>query len=197
MNMDDGSQRGRSSLGHTPLEIVDWAQDLGIANGQQLLAIDLRARSLAMAHSNATGQGLVSTGMLGADIVQLSAGDSFVPHTHPGDHLLVVLGGQGTITYGGKIYPTRAGQVYKIEGHVPHAVGAITDHVILAIGSPHIPVDSIDRMVPVEYQAVTAETNQLHCLLCEVAATYPERLHDLKCPHCPCLDCNPYTASSI
>jgi len=78
-----------------------------------------------------------------------------------------------------------------IEGKVPHAVGAITDHVILAVGAPHMPVDSVERMTPVEYEAVTAELNELHCLICDKIAIYPQRLHDAECPHCPCIDCNP------
>ena len=173
------------------IKIVRWASDLGVVD-DQVLGIDLAIRPAHMAHSNATGMGLVSNGFLGADIIRLSAGDGFVPHTHPGDHLLIVVGGQGTITYDGKIYPTRAGQIYMVAGKVPHAVGAITDHVILAVGAPHKPVDSVDRMTPVEYQDVTAEINQLHCLICNISATYPDRMHDVGCPHCPCIDCHPY-----
>jgi len=173
------------------IKIVRWASDLGVVKNQ-VLGVDLAARMAHMAHSNATGESLVSNGFLGADIICLSAGDGFVPHTHPGDHLLIVVGGQGTITYDGKIYPTRAGQIYMVEGKVPHAVGAITDHVILAVGAPHRPVDSVDRMTPVEYQDVTAEINQLYCLICNISATYPDRMHDVGCPHCPCIDCHPY-----
>lgn len=166
------------------LEIVRWARDLGL-NGEQALGIDLGERPVQLAHSNATGEGLVSNGVLGADVIRLAAGDGFVPHTHPGDHLLIVVGGRGTITCGGKIYPTRAGELYMVEGLVPHAVGAITDHVILAVGSPHRPVDAPDRMKPVGYDAVTANIDDLHCLICDLHARYPRRLHEAGCPHCP------------
>jgi quercetin dioxygenase-like cupin family protein len=176
---------------HGELRIVRWADDLGIA-GEQLLGIDLGARPVGVAHSNATGEGLVSNGLLGADVIRLAAGDGFVPHTHPGDHLLVVVGGRGTITCGGKIYPTRAGEIYMVEGEVPHAVGAITDHVILAVGSPHRPVDAPDRMAPVGYDAITADVDDLHCLICDLHARYPRRLHEVGCPHCPCCECHPY-----
>src|SRR6266702_3055891 len=84
--------------GDGTIKIVRWASDLGVVN-DQVLGVDLGARLAHMAHSNATGQSLVSNGFLGADIIRLSAGDGFVPHTHPGDHLLIVIGGQGTITY--------------------------------------------------------------------------------------------------
>jgi quercetin dioxygenase-like cupin family protein len=175
------------------LKIVKWADDAG-HDGQrhsQLLSVSTRARKCKMAHSHATGEGTVSNGYLGADVIHVHAGQGFVPHTHPGDHLLIVIGGRGTITYGGKIYPTEAGQIYMIDGEVPHAVGAITDHVILAVGSPHRPVDSEDRMRPVAYEAVTAQVNELHCLICDIRAKLPLRLHDRGCPHCPCDCCYP------
>jgi quercetin dioxygenase-like cupin family protein len=175
------------------LKIVKWAEavDRGSTNHEheQLLRVSLKPRPVRMAHSTATGQGTVSNGYLGADIIRVQAGEGFVPHTHPGDHLLIVIGGRGTITYDGKIYPTEAGQIYMIDGNVPHAVGAISDHVILAVGAPHKPVDSEDRMKPVEYEAVAARINELHCLICDVTATLPTRLHDLGCAHCPCDRC--------
>jgi quercetin dioxygenase-like cupin family protein len=150
-----------------------------------------------MVHSNATGEELVSNGLLGAGIIRLAAGDGFVPHTHSGDHLLIVVGGLGTITYGGKIYPTKAGDIFMVEGQVPHAVGAITDHVILAIGSHYRPVDSAERMTPVDYEAVTTDLDELHCLICDIHARPPHRLHDAECPHCPCFDCNPYEVAPV
>jgi quercetin dioxygenase-like cupin family protein len=173
------------------LKIIKWAEAIGYDGHHhaQLLSISMNGRRAKMAHSHATGEATVSNGYLGADIIHVRAGQGFVPHTHPGDHLLIVIGGRGTITYGGKIYPTEAGQIYMIDGDVPHAVGAITDHVILAVGSPHKPVDSIDRMTPVPYEAVAADIKQLHCLICDIKAALPGRLHDLGCPHCPCADC--------
>jgi peptidase E len=84
-----------------------------------------------------------------------------------------------------------------VEGAVPHAVGAVTDHVILAVGAPHKPVDAVDRMTPVEYQAVTAESKVLECTICGLAAAYPIRIHEMGCPHCPCLGCNPYPGMPV
>jgi len=171
------------------LNIKSWATAAGSDSGKQLLAVSLAERPSKMAHSSATGEGLVSNGFLGADMIRLKAGQGFVPHTHPGDHLLVVVGGEGTITYNGSIYPTHAGQILMIDGQVPHAVGAITDHVILAVGAPHRPVDAEDRMKPVEYQEVTANIDELHCLICDLQSKLPDKLHEAGCPHCPCYDC--------
>ena len=170
------------------LKIVRWAADLGLAEGQ-MLGIDMQHRPAPIAQSNASGQGLVTNGQLGADIIQLDAGDGFVPHTHPGDHLLIVIGGKGTVTFDGKIYPTAAGEIYMIEGSVPHAVGAVTDHVIMAVGSPHKAVDAPDRMGVVDYQTVVSDIGELECLICGKSASYPQRLHDLGCTHCPCTQC--------
>jgi quercetin dioxygenase-like cupin family protein len=171
------------------LAIVRWASDLGV-NGAQLLGVGTGERPTPLAHSNATGEALVSRGMLGADVIRLAAGTGFVPHTHPGDHLLIVIGGQGTIAYGGKIYPTQAGEIFLVAGEVAHAVGAITDHVILAVGSPHRPVDDPHRMTAATYESVTAEFSELHCLLCNLRVHSPQRLHDVGCQHCPCADCH-------
>lgn len=173
------------------LKIIKWADAIGYdaEHHAQLISVNMHARSAKMAHSTATGEGTVSNGYLGADVIHVRAGEGFVPHTHPGDHLLIVIAGQGTITYGGRIYPTDAGQIYLIDGDVPHAVGAITDHVILAVGSPHKAVDAPDRMTLMPYEAVTANISELHCLICDVKARLPYRLHDYNCGHCPCAKC--------
>jgi quercetin dioxygenase-like cupin family protein len=174
------------------LILQPWA-NASIEEQQTILYVDHRPRTQHLAHSPATGEGLVSNGRMGVDLIQLSAGRGFQPHTHPGDHLLIVIGGRGTLTYDGVIYPTQAGQVYCIEGQVPHAVGAITDHVILAVGSPHKAVDDPERMIPVEYQAIVAATASVTCLICQRTTWLPEHMHDRGCPHCPCLVCQPET----
>lgn len=166
------------------LRIAHWADDLGI-DAQQVLGIDLSRRPTPMVATTATGLGLVSNGHLGVDVIRVAAGQGFAPHTHGGDHLLIVIGGRGTIAYDGVVYETNAGDVYLIEGDVPHAVGAITDHVILAVGVPHQPVDSDRRQAIVEYEAVAAGLGDLACDICQVTAKVPLRLADVGCPHCP------------
>src|SRR5207302_2015438 len=98
-----------------------------------------------------------------------------LPHTHPGHHVLIVIGGRGTITFDGKIYETQAGHSYLIAGAIPHAVGAITDHVIIAIGAPHKAVDAHDRMMPVPYEEVLAAEGDLECMICKKYARIPMR----------------------
>lgn len=170
------------------LRIRRWADSVGQSGeNQQILHVSTEERPCAMVATAATGAPLVTNGHLGVDVIRVPAGAGFAPHTHPGDHLLVIVGGSGTIAYDGKIYPTSAGDVYLVEGAVAHAVGAITDHVILAVGVPHMPVDSDSRQELVEYSAVAADVQSVRCLICDLVATLPTRLAELGCQHCPSL----------
>jgi quercetin dioxygenase-like cupin family protein len=95
----------------------------------------------------ALGVPLHTNGHLGADLLHVKAGDRFPVHVHPGDHLLVCLGGTGTISVGEVTYHVRPGDIYMVDGAVPHAVGAgDEDHILMAIGAPHKPVASPERM---------------------------------------------------
>jgi quercetin dioxygenase-like cupin family protein len=100
----------------------------------------------------AVGHPMHSNGHLGADLIHVAAGDQFPVHTHPGDHLLYCVSGHGTITVDQVVYEIHPGDLYMVDGMVPHAVGAITNHTILAIGSPHKAVDSPERMTWVDWQ---------------------------------------------
>lgn len=170
------------------LTIARWAHAT-IDENVTSLNISHDERPIQMHGAAATGLDLVSNGIVGADIIRLPAGSGFPPHTHPGHHVLVVLGGQGTITYNGQVYPTQAGEIYLIEGSVPHAVGGISDHVILAVGAPHRPVASRDRMKVVRYIEVLSPIGDLHCRICDMQSQLPAYLHDLGCSHCPCHSC--------
>lgn len=106
----------------------------------------------------ARGLPLHSNGQLGADMLHVAAGRQFPVHTHPGDHLLYCLSGEGTMSLAGKTYKIYPGDLYMVDGQVPHAVGAITDHVLVAIGSPHKPVDSPERMTFVDWEGRLVDT---------------------------------------
>ena len=133
----------------------------------------------------ATGQSVLSNGHIGADLIHLPAGECFLPHTHLGDHLLFVLAGEGPITINGKITGTSAGPAYLVEGRRVHAVGAITDHVILAVGAPHRPVDDPRRQVLVEYDAIRGDTGIVTCGLCSLTAPSLPELAASGCAHVP------------
>lgn len=97
--------------------------------------------------SDASGKPMLTNGHLGVDMLYLPPRYSFPLHTHPGDHLLLTVRGSGTATFGGVVYEVSPGDLYMIEGGVPHAVGSGAEgHWLLAIGAPHKSVDAPDRM---------------------------------------------------
>jgi quercetin dioxygenase-like cupin family protein len=153
------------------------------------LNVDLGPRPVQLTDSVATGLPLVSNGYLGADIIRLGKGERFRPHVHIGDHLLLAIGGEGTVTFGGRIYPVFAGEIYLVPGGIPHAVGAISDHVLLSIGAPHRAIDAFDRMQAVSYEEIVSEPGDMECLLCGLTSQGVARLHEHGCQHCPCPDC--------
>jgi quercetin dioxygenase-like cupin family protein len=171
------------------LDIVTWAKNT-LCDDHTDLRVEHAELPVQMHGArDATGLALVTNGAVGADLLRLPAGSGFVPHTHPGHHVLIIVGGVGTITYDGRVYETHAGQTYLVEGEVPHAVGAITDHLIVAVGAPHKAVDADDRMEAVPYEEVIAPEGDLTCMICDLRAVVPTRLHDVGCSHCPCQDC--------
>ncbi len=64
-----------------------------------------------------------------------------------------------------------------VAGDIPHAVGGITDHTILAVGSPHRSVGDDSRMKPVAYEEITASLGSLECLICHKSSSLPHFLH--------------------
>jgi quercetin dioxygenase-like cupin family protein len=123
------------------------AESLRIANLAKL-ALSVSRDGVPVHGADALGLGLHSNGQLGADLLWVPAGKRFPVHTHPGHHLLLCLSGTGTITLDKITYRVGPGDFYMVDGLVPHAVGAAeeTDHILVAIGSPHKPVDSPERM---------------------------------------------------
>lgn len=105
----------------------------------------------------AVGIPMLSNGHLGVDMLHIEAGQQFPVHTHPGDHLLYCVRGEGTITINETTYRVTPGDIYMVDGSVPHAVGAYSDHWLLAIGAPHKPVDSPERMSFVNWDGSPAE----------------------------------------
>ena len=186
MLMPDSSPRREGYLWPDgSLRLARWAE--AISDHEFRVSTEERPRIIEA--TKASGEGLISNGHLGADIIRCASGGGFAPHTHVGDHLLFVIAGEGTITYNGRIYPTHPGQVYLVEGAVPHAVGAITDHVLLSVGAPHRAVDAGDRQAPKEYESILADFAYLRCDICGLEAEFPSRLADLGCPHCPSRFC--------
>lgn len=169
--------------------IHTWA-DAHIGFDATTLTVAHDEQPTVLSHTAATGRTLTTVGRIGADIIRLAAGTGFPYHAHPGDHILIPVAGEGTVTADGTVTAAHAGTVYLIEGGTPHAVGAVTDHVLIAVGAPHRTVDDPARMTLVEYAAAAADTTGLRCAICPVD-TAGYWLHETGCGHCPCPECVP------
>lgn len=171
--------------GNKAVVLCEWAADGGCADEEQLLRIDMRPGATQIAKTReATGRPLVTNGFLGADLIHVPAGEGFAPHTHPGDHLLFVVGGRGTITAAGEIVETAPGLVYMVDGAQTHAVGAITDHVLLSVGVAHQPLESGSRQELRPFEELMTD-GHLICRICDCKARSADELLAAGCSHSP------------
>ncbi|MCD0451619.1 cupin domain-containing protein [Actinocorallia sp. API 0066] len=180
----DQAEGGRVN---TAVALARWADDDGLADGlAQRLAVLMSPRGTDVGSvEGVTGQPLLSNGFLGADLIHVPAGRGFAPHVHRGDHLLFVVGGRGTITAAGEILETAPGQAYLVAGLQPHAVGAISDHVLLSVGVSHRALDSADRQTLVPFSDLLAADGLIRCRVCGLSAPGEHALRRLGCGHAP------------
>jgi quercetin dioxygenase-like cupin family protein len=105
---------------------------------------------LRMQHSDGTARPLVvdrsRPNAFGADIVRFEAGKGVGLHVHVGAHILMVTQGKGVLTYNGEKYDLFPGMIYLVPSNVPHAIEALTELVLVAIGNDHRPADSEERL---------------------------------------------------
>ncbi len=87
---------------------------------------------------------------MGIDLIDMQPGTIFSLHTHPGAHILYVVAGCGTVTIGGAVYRTKHGDCYFVPAEVPHAVGAIERHQLLAVGFPYRALNDPRRLTIVD-----------------------------------------------
>jgi quercetin dioxygenase-like cupin family protein len=129
---------------------VDGLEILQLRGAQAAI---LDGAGVPMHGAPATGLAMLTNGHLGCDLIRVKPGEQFPVHVHPGDHLLLCLAGEGTITVADVTYKIVPGDLCMVEGVTPHAVGGGDngDHLILAIGAPHTPVDSPKRMSLVDW----------------------------------------------
>ncbi|MEV8093605.1 cupin domain-containing protein [Kitasatospora sp. NPDC085879] len=91
---------------------------------------------------------------IGADRLIMECGARFELHTHPGAHILYVLGSRGYIHIDGVDYEMGQGDTVFVPANYAHGVKTNL-HVpepleILAFGVPHMPLESAERMTLVE-----------------------------------------------
>jgi quercetin dioxygenase-like cupin family protein len=98
----------------------------------------------------ARAHALFTNGHLGGDLLVVEPNSRFPLHTHPGDHLLLIVAGDGGVHFDGRDIPTGPGDLYMVDGGVPHSVySGPQGQLILSVGAPHKPVDSDERMTVV------------------------------------------------
>lgn len=103
-----------------------------------------------MRHSDGTALPLVlddsTPHKFGADIIRFAHGKGVGLHTHLGAHILMVTKGRGLLTYGTDTFDMFEGMIYLVPSNVPHAIKAITELVLVAVGNDHQPADSEKRL---------------------------------------------------
>jgi quercetin dioxygenase-like cupin family protein len=91
---------------------------------------------------------------MGIDRIIMEPGSRFEVHTHPGGHVLYVLRSAGYIHVNGVDYDMEEGDTVYVPANFPHGiktnpqVGSTLE--LLAIGVPHMPIDSTSRMTLVD-----------------------------------------------
>lgn len=118
-------------------DLLQVAQVNGLAKGPFLLR---------MACSDATALPLLKRGSFGADLIRFPAGGQVSGHTHPGDHILYVISGEGWVDYEGASWELSSGCCYLIPGHRSHAIRAHTELTLLSVANQHIAADSWERL---------------------------------------------------
>lgn len=103
-----------------------------------------------MAKSDGRGLPLVRLGRFGADLIEFDAGKGVRDHTHPGNHILIVVSGTGWVDYDGEPHRLEHGVCYMVPGAVRHAIRAETHLVLLSIADDHRDVGSEARLAAVE-----------------------------------------------
>jgi hypothetical protein len=96
--------------------------------------------------SQAHGLALVKHDNFAADMLHFLPNEKTSLHTHPGNHILFVVDGGGTLTYGNEEHPLIKGSCYLVPGTTDHRVSANNNGMhLLSIADTHRSVDSIER----------------------------------------------------
>jgi quercetin dioxygenase-like cupin family protein len=139
----------------TMIEMVrQFARDSHIANileGEWTVMIDDLGNQLSGIRGRAgvalpTVEGIE----IGADLIEMQTGSTFPLHTHPGEHILYVIRGQGFVHVDGIDHPIHRGDTIFVPAEYPHGVktkdNCADPLLLLAFGYPHKNIGAQDRM---------------------------------------------------
>jgi quercetin dioxygenase-like cupin family protein len=146
----DNPEELRSASNHPAGPVFEPRHLRDFATALSLACVDETGECVpgVTGRTGAAGQ-LGDGAVLGADLIEMAAGSSFRPHTHPGAHILFILAGEGVLTICGETHALRQGMTAFIPAELLHAVSANEGSPgfrILAIGVPYHPIDSPERM---------------------------------------------------
>ena len=103
---------------------------------------------LSMISSDGTALPLISrqaSGM-GADLLHFGKNGGVPMHSHPGDHLLIVIAGSGVLNFYDEEHQITTGKIYWIPGGAPHAIRASSHLTLISIANNHIAADRPERL---------------------------------------------------
>lgn len=105
----------------------------------------------AMVGSQAQGLNLVKDGNFAADMLHFKANQKTSLHTHPGNHILFVVQGDGWLIFDNEKHDLITGTCYFVPGLIPHQViaGSVGMY-LLSVADNHQPVDSASRLEVLE-----------------------------------------------
>jgi len=132
-------------FGHKPFQTARWAA----LSPDCALLLPSGPLSVDMSNSQGTGSALLKEGDFGADLIRFGANEGVQNHTHEGAHILFVVKGEGWVDYEGYAHHLEPGMCYLIPSMSQHAIRAITELVLIAVGNKHRPLESSERMSPV------------------------------------------------
>lgn len=101
---------------------------------------------MQMAASDGRGLALVKRGAFGADLIRFAPGTGVAEHTHPGDHVLIVVSGTGWVDYDGVPHRLEQGAIYLVPGAVRHAIRAESELSLVSVANDHRDVGSPERL---------------------------------------------------
>lgn len=106
---------------------------------------------LPMFGSEALGMNLVKSGNFAADMLRFKPQERTSLHTHPGNHILFVVEGDGCLVFDGQLYELTKNTCYFVPGSTPHQViGGDVGMFLMSIADSHRPVDSTERLTVVD-----------------------------------------------
>jgi quercetin dioxygenase-like cupin family protein len=116
--------------------------------------LNLRApdgRVLEGIHGRRGAAGDLGAGaVMGADLIEMEPGNCFELHSHPGAHVLYVIGGQGSIEIDGQTYAIGEGDSIFVSADLAHGVACDLESGgplrFVSIGFPHRDLATPDRM---------------------------------------------------